>query len=175
MKFRHIPQYLDTPVSTEHFQQKLSAGSYKACEILRALLTFTAIGSLGGDPINNLSLNELQSQLGQINQALNTGQPDCIVWAIRWAWPVLEQSLIVFEAFEVLRAVEGLCDLITNQPQEQISRNLLAYLQNNHEGAFEYAILGENFKALNLSENLLERILETSIYKNDVLKGFIGF
>ena len=170
-----ISQHLDSPVALERVQYKARTGSSKACDMLRSLFEFTAIAVLGGDPLDAISLTELQNQLEQAYQEqMVTSSAECIQWAIRWAWPPLEQGRIVFDSAELLQAVEGLYELLNALPPETLIRNTLQFADSQGLDGFDYEFIGENFKALGIPSILLDAILTESQCKffDEIMIGF---
>jgi hypothetical protein len=177
---RHIPQYLDSPITAERLEYKASSGSYKATSYLLRLLQFTAIAVLDGDPLVDLAVSDMKAKLRE--QYIERCKPasaidDPIAMAIKWAWPPVEEGTIVFDSEELMRAVEALCMLLCSvEPEIIICRLSEKYVSEECE-ACEFFGLGEAMKCLDAPREVLEKMVNSNAAKNhsDILRAYDSF
>lgn len=159
-----IPQYAEKALSYEQLAYKAGAGSYKACDALLSLLRFTTVAALGATAFDDLRVAELQQALH--TSYLHYCQPlenkEAIAFAIRWAWPPMNNYWVSFEALELMQAVNGLCALLQHLPQEQSVQHLITAYACDSQPDEAYLELGQSLQQLGFARKILSSVATTA-------------
>ncbi len=169
-----IPQFLEFPECRERFAQKAFSGSYKAAEILLGLFEFTIVSLIDGDPLNDLSIPDLDKLICSRSEQQQVMERPAFDVISSCVWPPVGKSgEIVINVKETQVSAEFLWLILKATDHLELVRRMVAAYKREECYSDDYFALGVNLQCIGVSRSFVEGCVELSgcQFRDRMLEG----